>query len=115
MIRGPRTDVLVARLMEVALAVTDLRLGDAGDSLVGQFDAPEASGTELGELLAGSGKVFVWGLGDGGIVDGRVGFGAEAEAEVLEDVHGRVVERDGSTMAGEGEREGCGKWKLNEG
>lgn len=86
---GAGADVVVRRIVKVALRISDLGLRHAGDSLEGQFDAPEAAGAELGELLAGGGNVVVGALGDGGGggVHGGVGGGASAEAELAEPAH----------------------------
>lgn len=102
---GPGTDVLVGRVVEEPLGVADLGLGDAGRPLERQFHTPEASGPELGELLAGGGDVVVGALGDGGVHGGRVGSPG-AEAELAEDVHGGPVR--GCGPGGVGERPGLG-------
>lgn len=92
MIGSPTTHVLVARVMQVALAVPNFGLGDTWHSLERQFDAPKAASAELGKLLTGGRNVVVGALSDGGVLRGRgVGAGPEAEAELVEDVHGGLV------------------------
>lgn len=92
MIGSPTTHVLVARVMQVALAVPNFSIGDTWHSLKRQFDTPKTASTELGELLTGGRNVVVGALSDGGVLHGGgVGAGPEAEAELVEDVHGGLV------------------------
>lgn len=101
--RRPTTHVLIARIMQQALRIPNLRFGDAGDSLKCQFYPPEAPGSELRELLTRRRDVVVGALRDGGGLGVRVG-GLGSEPEAVEDVHGGGAEGDGS--AGLGERGG---------
>lgn len=59
MVGSPRADVLVAGIVQEALAVPDLGLGHARDPLEGQLNPPEAARPELCELLARGGNVVV--------------------------------------------------------
>ena len=58
-VRGAGADVLVGRLVEVALAVADLGARDSRHALERELHAPEAAGAELRELVPGRGLVLV--------------------------------------------------------
>lgn len=60
----PGADVLVGRLVEIALAVSDLGPGHPGHALEGELDAPEAASAELRELLTGRRHVVITPLRD---------------------------------------------------
>ena len=55
-------DSIIRRVVNKPLSIPYLRFGDSGDSLESQLHAPEAAGTELGELLSGRGHVIVGAL-----------------------------------------------------
>ena len=65
-VSGARTDILIRGIVKKALAITNIRLGHARDSLESQLDSPEATGAELDKLLARGRYVLV-----GGLIDGR--------------------------------------------
>lgn len=77
---GARTDILISRIMKQALAVPNLALGHARDSLESELDSPEAAGAELGELLARRRDILIGALRDGRGLGGEIGRpGAEAK------------------------------------
>lgn len=98
---GARTHVLVSRVVQEPLGVPNLCLGHARNSLKGQLDTPEAPGSKLGELLTWRRNIVVWAQRDGGRIGSGVG-GLCAEAELVEEVHLGLVERDGSVGLWEG-------------
>lgn len=95
-----RTDILVSRIVEEAMAIPNLGLGHARNPLVSQLHSPEATGAELRELLTWRRNIIVGSLGDCG---GRwVLLGARPEAEPVEEiVHWGFVDGDGSRNLGE--------------
>lgn len=56
---GSGADLLVSRVMDMALRVAHFGVGHTLQPLVSQLDAPEATGRELGEFQAR----FGWGVG----------------------------------------------------
>lgn len=66
MVRRPRANVAVTRIVQKPLAVPDLRLRHARNPLESQLHAPEAAGAELRELLPRRRDVVVGALRDGG-------------------------------------------------
>lgn len=56
---GAGADVLVGRIVDVALAVADLRARDSRHALERELHAPEAAGAELRELVPRRGLVLV--------------------------------------------------------
>lgn len=79
MSRRLRTDILVARIIDESMAIPNLRLRHAWNSLVSQFRSPEATGAELRELLTWRRNIVVGSLRDSG--GSRVGLGTRPESE----------------------------------
>lgn len=78
--------------MEVALGVTDLRLGHAGHPLKHQLDAPEAASPKLGELLPRSRNIIVGALRNRRRLRRSLG-GSGPESELVQEIHGGALWR----------------------
>lgn len=63
-VRHPRAHILIARLVEVPLAIPHLRLRHPRNPLERELHAPEAPGPELRELLPRRGYIVVGALRD---------------------------------------------------
>ena len=64
MVRCVRADILVWRIVEEPLGVSNLRMSHTGDSLKRQLHAPEASSGELCKLISRRRNVIIVSLSD---------------------------------------------------
>ena len=103
---GTGAHVLVTGIVQETLGVPDLGLRHPRDSLEGQLDPPEATRSELRELLSRGRNVVVRALRNWGVPGGLCGPRG-AEAELVQEVHGGCEwfgERPEGSLSGLGER-----------
>lgn len=85
MLGSTRTHIAISRIMQQALSISDFSSGNTRHTLKCELHTPKATGSELGELLAGSGGVGVGSLSDGiGVKGGGIGGRARTEGELVE-------------------------------
>jgi hypothetical protein len=123
---GAGADVLVGRVVDVALTVADLGAGHPGHALERELHAPEASRTELRELVPGHRLVLVGALRQRCRRLRRARAAAQpAKAQLPEPAHRREAperrlgvrgreEADGGPVVGDGAVEGAAEARGEE-